>query len=731
MFRSLRTKLFVTVSVVVLIPLSALSIVGYYALRRTLQQTMISNMEALGQLQLSQIREFLQEKHQLARTMFSENQELWTWGTQIQQTSDPKVIGQAKDKLQQILKRKAGLGKLVGVRLLSRNKKLLAETGATFHKTPHPTVPLLPRGFRVIQILHFSHVTDTTARMVLPLRYHETIWAHLVVEFPFDLHQRFLRKKQGPAFQGMIYLLNQQGKVICGSFDVAHDHHVAGASKLTSARFAAFKNVANSPIRTYQNEKGVSVFGLLLPMSQLRLNILIELPERKAFQPLYDIGQVWGSLLVAVLLLLLVGIAVVAGQLIKPLRQLVGATRDFAQGNFLAPLPPARQDEVGELSLAFQNMGQELRESYDTLEERVEERTRELREAQRFLELLFHAIPEVIVCVDRELRISTANQKAKDLFGDDIIGSHCYHLWGGKKLTASCCPASHVLKTGEPLSEEDEHPNPHNGEFFYKDFFPIRDEDGEVVGVLESAKVITQQKQLMAQAIHHEKMAAIGLLASGVAHEIGNPLASISALLQRIQRKYKEPDLQDAVGELLERCDTISRIVGTLNSYARQKGNSTVPLNLNREIEKALSLLRFDKRLKSIQLNLELGQNLPIVWSREDALLQVVTNLVLNAMDALEGQDGASLTIQTWPCTRGARLQVIDNGPGVPEAEVQHIFEPFVTTKGPEKGTGLGLAVCKAIIDDMGGEILISNSSQQGAVFEVVLPASKQSSPEA
>lgn len=725
MFRSLRTRLFVTVTIIVLIPLSALSIVGYYSLSRTLRETTILNMEALGQLQLSQIREFLNQKHQLARTTFSENSELYRWATQLEQAPNGTASQEARQKLTSLLKQKSRLGKMLGAKLLSLNNQEWAVVGSSFTKTKHPQLPALENGFRVIQILHFSHVSDTTIRMALPLFHKKTKWAYLLVELPFDLHQRFLRKKRGPAFQGMIYLLNQKGKVICGSFDVKHEHHVVGARKQTSTRFAKHQRLGLSSVRSYKNEMGHSVFGLLLPMQHLQLNVLIELPQRKAFQALLQIGQVWGSLMLVVLLFLLLGIAIVAGQLIKPLRQLLGATRDFAQGNFTTPLPPVKHDEVGELTQAFRKMGKELHEIYDTLEERVAERTRELHDAQRFLELLFHSIPEVIVCVDKDLTVFKANQKAKELFGEEILGSHCYHLWGGKSATSHSCPATLVLQTGQPQSEEDRLPNPRNGEYFYKDFFPIRDDSGDVVGVLESAKIITQQKQLMAQAIHHEKMAAVGLLASGVAHEIGNPLASISALLQRLQRNHKDPEQQEAYSELLERCDTISRIVGTLNSYARQKGTTTVPLNLNQEIEKALSLLRFDKRLKNIQLHSDLGQNLPILWNREDALLQLVTNLLLNAMDALEGQPDATLLIQTWPSTHGARLLIGDNGPGIAEDIAYRVFEPFVTLKSSDKGTGLGLSICKTIVDDMGGTISFSNNTPQGTLFEIEFPASK------
>ncbi len=717
--RSLRTKLFVTVTVLVLIPLAVLSVTGFFALNHILGQTTRRNLESLGQLQVSQIREFLREKEKLALTLFAGDQ-----GVQqlIQSIDASQRSSQAKQglrqRLQHILRQKMEQSHMKGVGI-KFVKGGWFKVGASM-KRQIPIIKPFTRGFRILDILHFNRkVSDTVIRMVTPLRSGRQLRAYLVTDFPFDLHERFLQEKRGPAFQGNIYLLNESDRVICGSLDFSH--HIFGIEKRYPENK---KSRVGLPRAHLYMSSGQRIFGLALPMRNIRWTLLIELPYAKAFASLWELGKMWILLVFAVFLLLVVAIAVVANQLIQPLYQLVEATRAYGQGNFVVSLPRARQDEVGELTHSFKTMGEELRDLYDTLEEKVEERTQELHDAQRFLELLFHAIPEVIFCVDRELRITTANRKAKELFGEDVIGTYCYHIWGGDSNSPDACPATKVLQTGEPHFEEDEVPHPMNGELFYKDFYPIRNDDGEVVGVLESAKVITQKKQLMAQAIHREKMAAIGLLASGVAHEIGNPLASIFALVQRLIRQSDDPKVKEAYRELLERCESISRILGNLNSYAKKKGDGSIPLDLNREIEKTLTLLRFDKRMKQTHIEFLPGKELPMLWAQEDALLQIVTNLLMNALDAVNGTVDPSIVIETWPSRDGASFSVKDNGQGL-EGDITKVFEPFVTTK--DSGTGLGLSICKTIVSSMGGSIQARENQPQGAIFEVVLPSTQAS----
>jgi len=709
----LQSKLFLMMMALAIIPLLVFVGLTEYTQRQVLLQTAQQNLRALARFQSLQFDEFLREKKQLLHALSAKDIAL------------TKQLNQAppnRASLRSLLQQKQTRGKLSAIGFFRHNGRRIVSTGTTL---PHKLAPLTQRGPHILGVVHFSKASETILRMAIPWRDRReprTPETFLVVDFPFSLHVRFLQEKRAPAFKVNITLLDQQQRVVCGSIALSHTRHLFGKTHTLPSPFQTpHTGTALLPQR-YKNQRGIMSLGMLIPLQETHWKLLVELSEEHALASLYTLRRHSLILIFGVMCFLILMVGLFSRQVVQPLRQLLAATQAFARGQFDATLPTPPHDEVGALIHAFEQMRTELRSYYTELEEKVEHRTHKLVEAQRFSELLFQAIPDVILVTDKALRVVKANKKAFELFGEDIIGRYCYHLFEGEGTEHTQCIAHQVLTKGQPISVEDDVPHPQLGELFYKDFYPIHNQHGEMIGVLESAKIITQRKMMMSQIIHREKIAAVGLMASGVAHEIGNPLASISALVQRLQRKGKDSPFSQTYDELYERCHYISGILETLSHYARKEPLQASPLDLHKEAERAMALVRFDKRLRRVQLDVAIQQTLPLLWGKDGTLSQVFTNLLINALDATEDVTSPQIELKAWPTRDGLRFSVRDNGHGFQEQDKDKLFEPFFTTKEANKGTGLGLAICKQIIEDLGGTIEVKHAAPQGAIFEVSLP---------
>ncbi len=239
------------------------------------------------------------------------------------------------------------------------------------------------------------------------------------------------------------------------------------------------------------------------------------------------------------------------------------------------------------------------------------------------------------------------------------------------------------------------------------------------------ANDIEQLKQLNEQLIRTEKLAAMGTLAAGVAHEVNNPLAAISSLIQMMQSKN---NLDEKTVENLKLIQTqiqrITQVTKDMMDFARVRPAAKSLVDVNDLIAKSLRLASFDKSFQKLQIEQKLAANLPKVFADGDQLQQVFLNLFLNARDALP--EGGELFIDTENSLSEVRIKITDNGIGIKSDDLQKIFDPFFTTKQTGKGTGLGLAVCYGIITAHGGKIEVLPNVTKGTTFFIGLPIGKK-----
>ena len=255
------------------------------------------------------------------------------------------------------------------------------------------------------------------------------------------------------------------------------------------------------------------------------------------------------------------------------------------------------------------------------------------------------------------------------------------------------------------------------------------------------------------QLVRSEKLASVGRLAAGVAHEVGNPLSAIGTYLEVLRRRGADAEVMAGLARELERIDTIVR---SLLDYAQPREEALQPVDVAVVVRAAFELLQAQGAIKAVRATLDLPAELPRIRGHAHALEQALVNLLLNAVDATRGgalvvgarswayepghaaprrSDDPAVTffargaerrpsrVDYAPGLPGVLVFVADAGPGVPPADREKIFDPFYTTKEPGHGTGLGLAIVARTVDEMGGLIWVTQAREGGAVFKMFFPA--------
>ena len=235
-----------------------------------------------------------------------------------------------------------------------------------------------------------------------------------------------------------------------------------------------------------------------------------------------------------------------------------------------------------------------------------------------------------------------------------------------------------------------------------------------------------QSRDLHQQLVQADKMAALGQAISGVAHELNNPLATILSWAERLTERPIDPATRKGVDVILGESERAARIVRNLLTFARKRQSTRAMVEMNDVVRDTLALRRPDQQAHEIGLRLELSEGLPEVFGDSYQFQQVLLNLVINAEQAMRASHGrGTLTVRTLEGAESVLVEVEDDGPGVPAEARARIFDPFYTTKQVGDGTGLGLSVAYAIVQEHGGCISVESAHSGGALFRVDLPVNR------
>jgi two-component system, NtrC family, sensor kinase len=354
-----------------------------------------------------------------------------------------------------------------------------------------------------------------------------------------------------------------------------------------------------------------------------------------------------------------------------------------------------------------------------------------LRQAEWRFRTLFRAAPDAVFTVLQSGRIREANDAVRDVTGSDplqVVGRPVVDLVveaDRERLRA----ALDGTFAGTPARIEVAFQHEGRGT-------PVRRvvalamsrlPEADPPSVLLVGRDMTSEREMRVRLMESDRLAAVGELVAGVAHEVNNPLSSISAFAQLLLRDGGLTAAQrDSIEVIKSETLRASQVVKDLLAFARRSEPQREPLDLNGVVSRTLRLRGYQLTSNKINVETDLSPDLPSVVGDARQLQQVCLNLVTNAIQAMAALGGGTLFVSTRPDGPHVQLDMRDTGPGIPDAAKVHIFEPFFTTKDEGEGTGLGLSVSYGIITAHGGKIELAQSSSAGTTLRVTLPAASE-----
>jgi signal transduction histidine kinase/CheY-like chemotaxis protein len=354
------------------------------------------------------------------------------------------------------------------------------------------------------------------------------------------------------------------------------------------------------------------------------------------------------------------------------------------------------------------------------------------RQATAELSSVLESVQSGVILADCSGRVRSSNDRFAQFFGLDRSTPKNLTMEDLETLVANRCRSpqhfaapwkSFVSGEGIPGHDELEMTRPAR-RVFERFSRPVLEADGHAVGWLELYYDVTGERQNQSKLLQTEKMAALGQLVSGIAHELNNPLTAIMGYGQLLLGHGLLPAQLSEASKIYQEAERARRIVKNLLYFARENKSERIRVDVNEIVERTLGLRSYELRVENILVQCDLAGDLPETMADPHQLQQVVLNLLVNAEQALlEGRGQGNVGIRTR-CLPGNRisLEISDDGPGIPREIASRIFDPFFTTKPPGVGTGLGLSIVYGIVHQHGGEITAENMNGAGAKFSVELP---------
>lgn len=418
------------------------------------------------------------------------------------------------------------------------------------------------------------------------------------------------------------------------------------------------------------------------------------------------------------LLLTIVVLYILLNHLVlRRLRRFADAAEQIGQARFGQVSMPGK-DEFSQLATSFNLMSRQLGSAME-----------EIRGTKEHLESIINHTDDEIIVLDRNFEVVIANaahyRQRPDLKGNRQEGNGL-----PEPHSFETCACASTFRDGQVHKIMQDIPDCDGKERHIEVFCsPLRNDDGEVYQVVEVRRDITERKLLEANLAHSERLISMGLLASGLSHEINNPLASISTFVEGLQRRLDrsgEPPqdalrgLGDSLGLIQREIDRAQDITRRLLVLSQKDESSRSLVQLNESLQETVLLVRYEATKREIQIEVEPGMGMPTLRLSESQVRQVFLNLLLNSLQA--GRQGGHIRCRTWTGDGAAFASVEDDGCGIDARDLPKIFEPFFSRQPGGQGTGLGLFICKSIVSSWGGEINVESRINQGTKFTLRFP---------
>jgi C4-dicarboxylate-specific signal transduction histidine kinase len=347
---------------------------------------------------------------------------------------------------------------------------------------------------------------------------------------------------------------------------------------------------------------------------------------------------------------------------------------------------------------------------------------KKIRQSKRNLEAIFDGIRDQLSIQAPDYRILRVNRAVIEHYQtvfEKLIDRKCYEAYFLRSEPCDRCPVSVTIETKQPAFSTMKRSEDNTTLQVFS--YPIFDEKGDLLSAIEYTKDITEQQRLQEQLIQSEKLAGIGVLASGVAHEINNPLSGIIGMAEIALEEEDPSKKKGYLMDILECGQRIQEIVKGLRSYSRAaKKEELSRVDLNGILEESLKMVQLAVKASSAEVIKDF-QCVEKIQANVGEIQQVFTNLITNAFQAIDGK-GGKLGLSTRSTDDSVEVKVSDNGKGIPHKYLNQIFDPFFTTKNPGEGTGLGLNIVYRIVSKYEGTIDVESNERIGTTFTIKFP---------
>jgi PAS domain S-box-containing protein len=360
----------------------------------------------------------------------------------------------------------------------------------------------------------------------------------------------------------------------------------------------------------------------------------------------------------------------------------------------------------------------------DVTEKRAMER--QLRRQEEFRRHLLESFPDLILVLDLKETYTFVSARIRDLLGygpEQLLGTT---IEKSKDSSPELVKLYRTVARGENPLASSEYSAPHKDgtwRTMLGTASPLLDAEGKPAGVIISVRDITVEKKLEQQIIQTERLAAMGQMIGGFAHELNNPLTSILGIAELLQEAGISESALKQIGVLQQQARRAAEIVQNLQYFARPPAPGRSQVNLSELIQRTVHLQAYPLRKSNITVDFLPEPTIPAIIADPNQLMQVFLNLLLNAEQAIrENREKGTIRVRMGRNPDSVWIVFQDDGPGIAPENLSHIFDPFFTTKRPGRGTGLGLSICKTVLREHGGNIEAATAPGGGAIFTITLP---------
>lgn len=407
---------------------------------------------------------------------------------------------------------------------------------------------------------------------------------------------------------------------------------------------------------------------------------------------------------------------------IQPVGMLIEATKEFKKGNLKSRVSTSKNTshEFSELALAFNDMAIALDGSFEDLRKKQ----KELNTEKTKIEIIVRSLADGLFVTNADSLIVSFNGAAEFISGynrDEVVGRDCEEIFRSR----FCYDACALHNEGRIIRNKETEIITKDGRRLIVSVSSalLRDSDGRITGGVQTFRDITAEKQRQEMLCHAEKLAAVGQMSAGIAHEINNPLGNIFGFAELLLKDAGLTDDQRKKLEIIaEQADKAGEIIHGLLAFSGQSETKFEMVSINGIIEKVAKLLSTQAENIGIKVAFQL-EDVPSIKADRGQIEQLIFNILLNAMQSIEASNrGGNIWIFSRKSGSNVEVEIRDNGAGIPENIKHRIFDPFFTTKPVGKGTGLGLLVCLGIAKEHNGAIAFTSDPEKETAFMVRLP---------